>query len=164
MMHSMLKCVETMKDASEDEQLEDFIDQPKTNARSSETKAEREQKLRQMMEDEGEARKHKMPYSASAYTTVDEDIGNATQDSVHPSTSSQEPTTTIDETKEPSPQPPAVVTGGRRRGRRKVMKKKTMKDEEGYLSKQIISCIPLEHHNPFSPLLPLLPPIPEQEA
>jgi len=35
-----------------------------------------------------------------------------------------------------------VVSGGRRRGRRRVMKKKTVKDDEGYLGKPLLSLTP----------------------
>lgn len=42
---------------------------------------------------------------------------------------------------EPEPEPEAketvTVQGGRRRGKRKIMKKKTVKDEEGYLGKNM---------------------------
>lgn len=43
--------------------------------------------------------------------------------------------------KEPEPEPKETVTvqGGRRRGKRKIMKKKTVKDDEGYLGKNLES-------------------------
>lgn len=41
--------------------------------------------------------------------------------------------------KEPEPEPKETVTiqGGRRRGKRKITKKKTVKDDEGYLGKNL---------------------------
>lgn len=42
-----------MKDASEDEQEEDFMASNSANARTSKLQFEREEQLRKMMEDEG---------------------------------------------------------------------------------------------------------------
>lgn len=38
---------------------------------------------------------------------------------------------------EPDPKETVTVQGGRRRGKRKIMKKKTVKDDEGYLGKNL---------------------------
>lgn len=38
---------------------------------------------------------------------------------------------------EPEPKETVTVQGGRRRGKRKIMKKKTVKDDEGYLGKNL---------------------------
>lgn len=51
---TMLTCAEPMKDASEDEQEADFIDSTAAEAKSNRnSKAEREEQLRKMMEQEG---------------------------------------------------------------------------------------------------------------
>lgn len=50
---STLTVVEPMKDASEDEQVEDFINEVKVGAKLSNPKSEREERLRKMMDDEG---------------------------------------------------------------------------------------------------------------
>lgn len=42
-----------MKDASEEEQVEDFIDEVKVGVRLAKSKSEREEKLRKMMDEEG---------------------------------------------------------------------------------------------------------------
>ena len=42
-----------MKDASEDEQMEDLINEVKVGAKPSNSKSEREERLRKMMDDEG---------------------------------------------------------------------------------------------------------------
>lgn len=50
---STLTVVEPMKDASEDEQVEGFINEVKVGAKSLNPKSEREERLRKMMDDEG---------------------------------------------------------------------------------------------------------------
>ncbi|KAI9765671.1 MAG: hypothetical protein M1840_007229 [Geoglossum simile] len=109
---------EPMKDASEEEQEEDFIiatDPKKSTGKSGGRKsiAERQARLREMMEDDDE------PMEDSGDVKMED-----TEDNKETEASRQS------EVAEP---PPVVSTGGRRRGRRKVMKKKTVKDEEGYL-------------------------------
>lgn len=42
-----------MKDASEDEQVEDFINKVKVGAKPAKSKSEREEDLRRMMDEEG---------------------------------------------------------------------------------------------------------------
>ncbi|MCJ1265569.1 hypothetical protein MMC22_005449 [Lobaria immixta] len=108
---------EPMKDASEDEQMEDLINEVKVGAKPSNSKSEREERLRKMMDDEDEV--------------MEDVIGEPG----HLSAGSQQ-SASIDKNEpfqEPSPEPQVVVSGGRRRGRRKIMKKKTLKDDEGYL-------------------------------
>ena len=88
-------------------------------------RAEREQKLRDMMDDEGE-----FCISAIVHTRltlVTEDTAESPAE-VSQATSSkpEEPAQEEQET---------VTSNGRRRGKRKVMKKKTMQDAEGYLSR-----------------------------
>ncbi|KAK4696138.1 DNA polymerase delta subunit 3, partial [Lecanoromycetidae sp. Uapishka_2] len=107
--------VESMKDASGDEQEDDFIQTNTTSSKAAKSqRAEREEKLRKMMEDEDEA----MEDSAEEPPEISQD---------------SEPIDVPTSQKESSPEPPVAVSGGRRRGRRKVMRKKTMKDDEGYL-------------------------------
>ncbi|KAL9130635.1 MAG: hypothetical protein Q9175_006970 [Cornicularia normoerica] len=115
--HSEAKSVqedEPMKDASEDEQNEDFMASNCANPRTSKSQSERAEQLRKMMEDEDEE--------------MEDTVDGAQQISQHKE-SVDAPTSQ----KESSPEPPVVVNGGRRRGRRNVLKKKTIKDEEGYL-------------------------------
>ncbi|CAD6584828.1 MAG: hypothetical protein ASARMPREDX12_006640 [Alectoria sarmentosa] len=105
---------EPMKDASDDEQEEDFMSSNSVNRRTSKSQSERAEQLRKMMEDEDEVMED-----------VGEDAPRVSQES--------EPVDGPTPRTEISPESPVVATGRRRRGRRKVMKKKTVKDEEGYL-------------------------------
>ncbi|OCL03189.1 hypothetical protein AOQ84DRAFT_368588 [Glonium stellatum] len=108
-----------MKDVSEDEYEEDYTPEVEISKEKSDAarkaRAEREEKLRQMMEDAEDVPMDDAPVEAEE----------------------EPPSAPLD--KQPQPQevdePEAVVTvaGGRRRGRRRVTKKKTVKDEEGYL-------------------------------
>ena len=125
---------EPMKDASEDEQPEDFTLEADTTKPSSKTRSQREEELRKMMEEEdGE--------SASAHvrglqlTCAEEDEEEEDVDMKDPSDEPPEPESEAEPPKEASPEPQSNVTvsDGRRRGRRRVMKKKTVKDAEGYL-------------------------------
>lgn len=54
-----------MKDASEDENEEDFIASNKPKSAQSQSKSEREEKLRQMMDDEGKRRTSDHPCKAN---------------------------------------------------------------------------------------------------
>ena len=124
---------EPMKDASEDEQPEDFALEADTTKPSSKTRSQREEELRKMMEEEdGE--------SASAHVrglqlTCAEEDEEEDVDMKDPSDEPPEPEPEAEPPKEASPEPQSNVTvsDGRRRGRRRVMKKKTVKDAEGYL-------------------------------
>ncbi|KAJ6096131.1 hypothetical protein N7486_006877 [Penicillium sp. IBT 16267x] len=109
-----------LDDASEDEQVELFPDTgdkaEKSAAAIRESKKEREEKLKQMMETDD---------------ADDEEMPDA----------DGEPESEREQTPVEQPPPPkptqlkeeATVQGGRRRGKRQVMKKRTLKDEEGYL-------------------------------
>ncbi|MCJ1225014.1 hypothetical protein MMC12_001661 [Toensbergia leucococca] len=105
---------EIMKDASEDEQEEDFMDRAEANPiKGRKAKSERTEQLRKMMDDEDEEE-----------NTPD-----------HQPIPSQElePIDAPDLQTQSALEVPALSNGGRRRGRRKVMRKKMLKDEEGYL-------------------------------
>ncbi|TKA75951.1 hypothetical protein B0A49_03709 [Cryomyces minteri] len=113
---------EPMKDVSEDEQEDDFVlvnskDTEVANRRSKAEKAEREERLRKMMEEEDEP----MNDAPSVAGMDDSQEQLLTQKTESQQSAEQEPEATT------------TVSGGRRRGRRRVMKKKTVKDEEGYL-------------------------------
>lgn len=103
-----------MKDASENEQEDDFMASMNVNPRTSKSKSERAEQLRKMMEDEDE----EMEDAGSGAPLSSQEKGPLDRSSSQIETSAD---------------PPNVAFGGRRRGRRKVMKKKTVKDEEGYL-------------------------------
>ncbi|KAI9827268.1 MAG: hypothetical protein M1832_005406 [Thelocarpon impressellum] len=106
---------EPMKDASEDEQEEDLALMTSKQA-DRESKAEREERLRLMMEVEDEPMDEEAPEEED-----EEEVA-------------EEPPPEAAPSPEPSPvDPPPVVSDGRRRGRRRVTKKKTVKDEDGYL-------------------------------
>ncbi|KAI9836582.1 MAG: hypothetical protein M1819_001214 [Sarea resinae] len=107
---------EPMKDASEDEQEEDFVVNKFDGKDESrrQAKSQREDELRKMMEEEDEL----MPDPPPVPVEVPQDIETAEP---------EEPEVQKEETL------PVTVSGGRRRGRRKVLRKKTIKDEEGYL-------------------------------
>ncbi|KAJ9662392.1 hypothetical protein H2201_006101 [Coniosporium apollinis] len=106
---------EPMDDASEDEQEEDFaITAPTVDDKAArQARKEREEALRNMMEDEDEPMEDAPEMQAVA----------------------EQQATLIDSKAEEEPEQKEEVTvsGGRRRGRRRVMKKQTVKDEEGYL-------------------------------
>ncbi|KAL2039809.1 hypothetical protein N7G274_007209 [Stereocaulon virgatum] len=102
---------EPMKDASEDEQEEDFIAANNDSSKQGKSHSEREADLRKMMDEEDEGMEDTVIDPSQESAPVDPPV-------------SQTGT---------SPEPPVVVTEGRRRGRRKVMKKRMIKDEEGYL-------------------------------
>ena len=93
-------------------------------------KAEREEKLRQMMEDNGDF----MPVCDTARKS----------DFLVDNQSEEEPSMSIDKQEEPEgpeiEEPVISRSNGRRRGKRRVMKKKTMKDAEGYLSELLCPC------------------------
>ncbi|KAI9873671.1 MAG: hypothetical protein M1830_010730 [Pleopsidium flavum] len=107
---------EPMKDASEDEQEDDFAIASKRDESepNPNPKARREEKLRKMMDEDAE------PMA---------DLGEAPPDGGGTERLSDTAAVAAKGVKEPY----AVASGLRRRGRRRIMKKKTIKDEEGYL-------------------------------
>ena len=122
-----------MKDSSDDEQAEEAIEIQKQFATSSRSRSQREEQLRQMMEDEGKI-KAKTP-SPKIKQGTEKPVQNMEQDAINQSTDSQE-IASIEGSEspgEPAIEPQLIASGGRRRGRRKVLKKKTLKDDEGYL-------------------------------
>ena len=135
-----------MKDASEDEQEEDFITTSKTDAPSGKSKTARAEELRKMMdEEEGEQQDHRLPpvlLSTGADTLSDEEMQDAEAPAQADEPAPQDDSEPIDQPTVPlaetSPEPAVTTSGGRRRGRRKVMRKKTIKDEEGYLGKPVL--------------------------
>ena len=142
-----------MKDASEDEQEDSlFIISTKGNASEKASKAEREERLRKMMDDEGSIsrpiRRNYRGYQPRL-TLVDEPMENALEE-----TRQQEevlkPASATASQEESLSEHPATVSGGRRRGRRKVMKRKMLKDDEGYLGKFSIVSIPLCETHTFT--------------
>ncbi|KAL8906463.1 MAG: hypothetical protein Q9207_002001 [Kuettlingeria erythrocarpa] len=104
-----------MSDGSESERAEELLKTKKTLTKSGcPSKSEREEQLRQMMED-------------------DEDAMEITRKESKPQADDQATLEPSKEQREDSPTNLTARVGGRRRGRRKVMKKKMLKDEEGYL-------------------------------
>ncbi|KAK2803098.1 hypothetical protein FQN51_003842 [Onygenales sp. PD_10] len=109
-----------LDDASEEEREDLFLDSgTKTTDKKRETRREREEKLRKMMDDE--------------------EMTDA------PDLPAEEPETAKTETppaeESPKPEPKggsSPAPKGRRRGRRQVMKKKVTRDAEGYLSAYLI--------------------------
>ncbi|KAJ5098091.1 Six-hairpin glycosidase [Penicillium argentinense] len=135
--YNSLHIAVVLDDASEDEQEElfpDFKDKSGDKAASAnrESKKEREEKLKQMMEDEdadGMIPSSRRLSEWIPYASTDEEMPDADDEP------QREPTPV-----EPSPpskpielKEEATSQGGRRRGKRQVMKKRTVKDEEGYL-------------------------------
>ncbi|KAF2834414.1 hypothetical protein M501DRAFT_1047003 [Patellaria atrata CBS 101060] len=119
---------EPMKDASEEEQEEDFALVRKSAAEeeaSRKVKAEREEHLRHgMWNDEDE------PMSDIADPQNNTEIGSQEGVGEESDTGAIDKTTSPQQTEKTET---ATVSGGRRRGRRRVMKKKKVQDEEGYL-------------------------------
>ncbi|KAJ5227380.1 uncharacterized protein N7469_007386 [Penicillium citrinum] len=107
-----------LDDASEGEQEELFPNsgEKSTAPTNRESKKDREEKLKQMMEDE-DADDEEMP-----------DADDEPEPEREPTPIEQPPPPKPAELKEE-----VTVQGGRRRGKRQVMKKRTVKDEEGYL-------------------------------
>jgi DNA polymerase delta subunit 3 len=120
-----------MKDASEDEQEDDFIETKKGDSKAAESRAERQEKLRKMMEDEGTPRQIRICKSLTLPQT-DERMEESAEEPPEVSQES-EPIDAPTSQKDAFPEFTVVVSERRRRGRRKVVKKKTIKDEEGYL-------------------------------
>ncbi len=123
-----------MEDASEDEQEEDLLLLAR-QAADRETKVQREERLRQMMEVKGMSmcRREAMLIVRRAMEE-EADVGEEEDDQASEPEPEPEP--------EPGPAPdaplqpwlpPAMTSDGRRRGKRRVTKKKTVKDDEGYL-------------------------------
>lgn len=158
-MH-LLIYVEQMQGMSEDEGDED--DAPEVEfdkekaAAAKKAREEREKKLQQMMEADGESRLTlvvyklifavEMPDAAPEEEYDSQDAPLDTAPPAKPSESEEQGTVT--------------VQGGRRRGRRRVMKKKTAKDEDGYLGKldpsDLSICLTLDSHKRRSGLGVLL--------
>ncbi|KAJ5585024.1 uncharacterized protein N7459_004824 [Penicillium hispanicum] len=121
-----------LDDASEEEAEELFPesgDKPASSNRQS--RKEREEKLKAMMEDDDADGTDNTPeYSdLHSHAIIDEDMPDADEEPP------REPTP-VEEAPPPKPaelKEEVTVQGGRRRGKRQVMKKRTVKDEEGYL-------------------------------
>lgn len=129
---------EAMKDVS-DEEEEGGAPKPKPRARAApkreavkkETpaertkRAEREKKLRDMMEESDE---EPVKLKSTTPPVVAQDDDEDEPEEVAPL-----------KNQKPEPKEYVEISGGRRRGKRRVMKKKTMRDEEGYLGKHNVS-------------------------
>ena len=136
-----------LDDASEEEAEELFPDSGKSTSTSTrESRKERQNRLRQMMEDD------------------DEEMA----DTEEPASPEPEP---AEEESKPIDQPPPSkpelkedvrVQGGRRRGKRQVMKKKTVKDDEGYLG-EISPFRQTFHERPTTTNLVILIPVTVEE-
>ena len=135
-----------MKDASEDEQEEDFITTGKPEPSSGKSKTARAEELRKMMDDEeGEQQDHWLPLkllTMDADTPPDEEMKDAEAPAQADEPAPQDDSEPTDRPTAPSPdtspEPAVTANGVRRRGRRKVIRKKTIKDEEGYLGKPML--------------------------
>jgi len=123
---------EPMKDFSEDEYEEDYTPEVEISKEKSDAarkaRAEREEKLRQMMEDDNSIAADDVSMDDAPVETEEEPT-SAPLDKQPQSREMDEPEAAV------------TVTGGRRRGRRRVTKKKTVKDEEGYLGNYLLSCV-----------------------
>ncbi|KAL4998603.1 DNA polymerase subunit Cdc27 [Aspergillus recurvatus] len=107
-----------LDDASEDEQEDPFPESRKEGlSETRESRKEREERLRKMMEDDG----------GLVRRIVHHRMLDATEPPTEPETIDKPPPKQEDLKVE------ATVKGGRRRGRRQVMKKAVKKDSEGYL-------------------------------
>ena len=132
-----------MKDASDSDDVEEsFVGTNRASPGARNGRKEREDKIRQMMEDdEDEDGKNDVccDMTITFNLSLDENAGKGLEDE---DMDASQDSATIDKQelkKEQSPEPPLpVVSDGRRRGRRKVMKKKTIKDEEGYLGRMTL--------------------------
>lgn len=110
---SALGLPENVSDASESEGADSFaIESKDADSLRGTTRYEREENLRNMMNDDDDA-------EATGPTKTEADEHSTIQTAEEQP--QEEPTTSI------------VASVGRRRGRRKIMKKKMLKDEEGYL-------------------------------
>lgn len=128
-----------LDDASDGEEQGELFPESREKSASAmrESKKQREERLKQMMEDDDAdgTLDRGMIVIQFANDCLDEEMPDA--DDEEPEEPEREPT--------PVEQPPApkhtelkeevTVQGGRRRGKRQVMKKRTIKDDEGYLRK-----------------------------
>lgn len=126
-----------LDDASEEEPEELFPDQgdKKTEPANRESRKEREEKLKQMMEnDDGDGMYFVTIASPPRLNGVlDEEMPDADEEEPP-----REPTPPVEAPPKPAElKEEATVQGGRRRGKRQVIKKRTVKDEEGYLGKRV---------------------------
>lgn len=120
-----------MKDASEDEQEADFATGSQRTDSESMThpKAQREEELRRMMDEEG---KRRPAYIAFCLYDIDVPILEREKSHAENGDAEQLPDAEVAPASDAT-EACAMVPKGRRRGRRRIMKKKTIKDEEGYL-------------------------------
>ena len=127
-----------------DTENEEMIDAKPSTGKLSKARKEREQQLRDMMDEEEEGRVFlamKIP-SDLLDVPMEDDVDTASQHS------KGEEDVTMNVEPEPEPEPqlepegeyvqPAKSTGGRRRGRRRIVKKTTTRDAEGFLG--MVTC------------------------
>jgi len=129
-----------LDDASEEEPEELFPEQgdKKTEPANRETRKEREEKLKQMMENDDAdgvyLRQLLIGVSTAPNGVLDEEMPDADEEEPP-----REPTPPVEQPPKPAElKEEATVQNGRRRGKRQVMKKRTVKDEEGYLGKRVL--------------------------
>lgn len=122
-----------MRDASENEDAGGPIPQPTAREHDPRKYIDRTEKLRQMMEEEGNIKIR--CYNVDAYMMVDEAVDQLVENSSPTFQASSGPGPPLSvEPLDDSPLDSHIPTSsGHRKGRRKVMKKKMLKDEEGYL-------------------------------
>lgn len=126
-----------MRDASEDEDEDNFIGTIKLDSQPGKSRSEREEQLHKLMDEEGKQTVCGMVLSVDA--VKDEEMQDTAGHHARPSQGS-EPADTSMSQEASNLELSAATTVGRRRGRRKVMKKKTTKDEEGYLGTCPMRC------------------------
>lgn len=120
-----------MRDASEDDDEDNFIGTNKSESKLGKSRSEREEQLRKLMDEEGKQTVCGIVLFIDG--VEDEEMQDTAEQHAPPSQGSEPVNTSISQ-EASAPELSVATSGGRRRGRRKVMKKKTIKDEEGYLS------------------------------
>ncbi|KAJ5760552.1 hypothetical protein N7520_007708 [Penicillium odoratum] len=134
-----------LDDASDEEQEELFPDtggkSEKSAAEARQTKKEREEKLKQMMETDDADGLFTFISRITVHfadNSIDEEMPDADGESEPEPEREQTPVDPPLPSKPMELKEEASVQGGRRRGKRQVMKKRTVKDEEGYLGKFLV--------------------------
>ncbi|MCJ1313129.1 hypothetical protein MMC25_006806 [Agyrium rufum] len=126
---------EPMKDASESEQEDDFVAAVPSKADNAQkqSRTEREETLRKMMEDDDEEGEDEVMEDVPEDEPIVEDVEIADDSGddggAITSAGKEIPARQQEEASEQK----VTVSDGRRRGKRKVMKKRMIKDDEGYL-------------------------------
>ena len=126
-----------MKDASEDERIEDLLEPSSKYPTTKVSQSERAEQLRRMMEDEDKTGMYCNPSKQIINLFADEETDVTGR---RPLTAQELQSIDAYAPQDRTSSQSLIIVADRRRGRRKVMKKKTTKDNEGYLGLSNMRC------------------------